>query len=103
MLDCWKCPGHAARLVTQFRITDTALPNVCKGQVTRDFYERTGLQYAPPWRQPRGKWVVSLANFHTNATAKRWCMWEIDLTCPELDSRVFFLSLEWSGCPRGWS
>ena len=25
----------------------------------------------PPWRQPRGKWMVSLVNSHTNATSKR--------------------------------
>ena len=33
----------------------------------------------PPWRQPRGKWMVSLVNSHTNATSKRWHLWEIDL------------------------
>ena len=33
----------------------------------------------PPWRQPRGKWLVSLVNSHTNATSKRWHLWEIDL------------------------
>ena len=32
----------------------------------------------PPWRQPRGKWMVSLVNFHTNATSKRWHLREID-------------------------
>ena len=32
----------------------------------------------PPWRQPRGKWVVSLVNSHTNATRIGWHMWEID-------------------------
>jgi len=34
---------------------------------------------SPPWRQPRGNWVVSSVNSHTNATSKRWHMWEIDL------------------------
>ena len=33
----------------------------------------------PPWRQPRGKWTISLVNPHTNATPKRWHLWEIDL------------------------
>ena len=33
----------------------------------------------PPWRLPRGKWMVSLVNSHTNATSKRWHLWEIDL------------------------
>ena len=33
----------------------------------------------PPWRQPRGKWMVSLANSHTNATMIGWHLWEIDL------------------------
>ena len=31
----------------------------------------------PPWRQPRGKWMVSLVNSHTNATSKRGHLWEI--------------------------
>ena len=34
----------------------------------------------PPWRQPRGKTIVSLVNSHTNATSKRWHLWEIDLS-----------------------
>ena len=25
----------------------------------------------PPWRQPRGKWTVSLVNSHSNATSRR--------------------------------
>ena len=33
----------------------------------------------PPWRQPRGKWTVSLVNSHTNVTSKRWHLWKIDL------------------------
>jgi len=33
----------------------------------------------PPWRQPRGKTMVSLVNSHTNATSTRWHLWEIDL------------------------
>ena len=33
----------------------------------------------PPQRQPRGKWMITLVNFHTNATSKRWHLWEIRL------------------------
>ena len=33
----------------------------------------------PPWGQPRGKWMVSLVNSHTNATRIGWHLWEIDL------------------------
>ena len=33
----------------------------------------------PPWRQPRGKWMVSLVNSHTNAISKRKHRWKIDL------------------------
>ena len=33
----------------------------------------------PPWRQPRGKSMVSSVNSHTNATSRRWHLWEIDL------------------------
>ena len=33
----------------------------------------------PPWRQPRGKWMVSLVNTRTNATRIGWHLWEIDL------------------------
>ena len=32
----------------------------------------------PPWRQPRGKSMVSSVNYHTNATMIRWHLWEID-------------------------
>jgi len=32
----------------------------------------------PPWRQPRGKSMVSLVNSHTNATRIGWHLWEID-------------------------
>ena len=40
---------------------------------------RTFSQASQTWRQPRGKWMVSLVNFHANATSKRWHLWEIDL------------------------
>jgi len=33
----------------------------------------------PPWRQPKGKWMVALVNPHTHATRIGWHMWEIDL------------------------
>jgi len=38
----------------------------------------TSLEHRPPWRQPRGKWMVSLVKAHTNATLKRLHLWEID-------------------------
>ena len=34
----------------------------------------------PPWRQLRGKWMLSLVKSHTNATSKRWHLGEIDLS-----------------------
>ena len=33
----------------------------------------------PPWRQPRGKDMVSSVNYHLNATSRRQHLWEIDL------------------------
>ena len=36
--------------------------------------------HLPPWRQPRGKWMVSLVNSNTNATSNRLHLWEIDLS-----------------------
>ena len=33
----------------------------------------------PALRQPRGKWVFSLVNSHTNATSKWQHLWKIDL------------------------
>ena len=39
---------------------------------------RLPIKNSPPWRQPRGKWMVSLVNCHTNATSNRWHLWEID-------------------------
>ena len=35
-------------------------------------------QRRPPWRQLRGKWMVSLVNSCTNATSKKWHLCEID-------------------------
>ena len=35
--------------------------------------------HLPPWRQPRGKPMVSLVNFHTNATRIGWHLREMDL------------------------
>ena len=48
----------------------------------------------PPWRQPSGKYVVSLVNPHTTATSKRWHLWEIDLSCLQLDSRVDYTHMQ---------
>ena len=33
----------------------------------------------PPFRQPRGKWMVSSVNSHANAARIGWHLWEIDL------------------------
>ena len=33
-------------------------------------HEKEPIGY-PTWRQPRGKWMVSLVNSHTNAISKR--------------------------------
>ena len=44
---------------------------------------------SPPWRQPRGKWMVSLVNFHTNPARIGWHLWEIDLRFA-------------TGLPPGW-
>ena len=43
----------------------------------------------PPCRQPRGKFMVSLVIFHTNATRIGWHLWEIDLRFA-------------TGLPSGW-
>ena len=40
---------------------------------------RMPTSHTPPWRQPRGKWVVSLVNSHTNTTRIGWHLWEINL------------------------
>ena len=39
----------------------------------------TGMSSQPPWRQLRGKWMVSLVNSHSETTSNRWHLWEIDL------------------------
>ena len=41
--------------------------------------KRTWREGEPPWRQPRGKWMVSLVNSHTHATRIGLHLWEIDL------------------------
>ena len=48
------------------------------GAGIKEFWFQKGGESIPPWRQPRGKWMVSLVNSHTNATSKRWHLWEID-------------------------
>ena len=47
----------------------------------------------PPWRQPRSKLMVSLVNSHTNASSKRWNLWEIDLRFA-LDSTLGWCRVE---------
>ena len=37
------------------------------------------LHSIPSWRQPRGRWMVSLVNSHVNASLKNWHSWEIGL------------------------
>jgi len=54
----------------------------------------------PPWRQPRGKWMVALVNSHTNATRIGWHLWAIDSRFapgipPEWGCRL----LSCPGCP----
>jgi len=44
----------------------------------------------PPWRQPRGRWIVSSVSSHTHATRIGWHLWETDLRCA-------------TGLPPGWS
>ena len=50
--------------------------HISSDKAPEDAFEQFG---NPPWRKPRGKWIFSLVNFHTNATSKRWHLWEIDL------------------------
>ena len=49
-----------------------------EGQQAQHPVHQTPAQ-SPPWRQPRGKWMVSLVNSHTNATRIGRHLWEIDL------------------------
>ena len=42
-----------------------------------DLHSELSVQYTP-WRQPRGKMMVSLVNSHTNATRIGWHLWEAD-------------------------
>ena len=41
--------------------------------------DKDATEKVPPLRQPRGKWIVSLVNSHSNTTSQRWHQWEIDL------------------------
>ena len=55
--------------------------DACRGVLTTE-WRRSHLDtkwvQRPPWRQPRGKWMVYLVDSHTNATSERWHLWEID-------------------------
>jgi len=58
----------------------------------------------PPWRQPRGKTIVSLVHSHTNATRIGWHLWEIYLRfAPELPSGWRRRPARRWGVPRGRS
>ena len=65
--DCWSTADEAP---AQARLTRRA-----SLQAQR---RPPGDQPPPPWKQPRGKWMVSLVNSHTNATRIGWHQWEID-------------------------
>ena len=41
--------------------------------------KRKSMMMMPPWRQPRGKQVVSSVNSHTNAARIDWQLWDIVL------------------------
>jgi len=46
---------------------------------TTPFRRKTTATAEPPWRQPRGKSMVSLVNSPTHVTTIGWQLWEIDL------------------------
>ena len=72
----------------------TLLSNARKGRPILDVvtHGAAALQ-PPPWRQPRGKSMVSLVNSHTTATRIGWHLWEIDLRSL-VTSRVALLERE---------
>ena len=51
----------------------------CPRAIQREINPQPSTRLTPPWRQPRGKSMVSLVNSHTNATGIGWHLWEIDL------------------------
>ena len=56
--------------------------NQIRPRIMRDLLAEDGggrRRLKPPWRRPRGKCMVSLVDSHTNATSKRWHLWEINL------------------------
>ena len=79
------CGGlkHGARsLVTQLASHPTARPVAAAGArntAGAPGARSQGNSGAPPWRQPRGRSMVSLVNPHTNATIIGWHLWQIDL------------------------
>jgi len=65
--------GHPRVIISQYFSRGLDLLGFLPGWGTR--FEGLG----PPWRQPRGKLIVSLVNSHINATRIGWHVWEIDL------------------------
>jgi hypothetical protein len=60
------------------------------------------VQPYPPWRHPRGKYMVSLVNSHSNATSRRWHLLEIDLRfAPRLPPWWCRQPVGTSGCCSG--
>ena len=67
-------------------LDDVGLDPVAVEGLTVDLADLDDVEIPPfvmrvthPWRQPRGKWMVSLVNSYTNASSKRYHLWEIDL------------------------
>ena len=64
--------------------------NICMGSDKSAPHASHPTISPPPWRQSRGKSMVSLVNSHTNATRIGWHLFEIDLRFAP-------------GLPPGWS
>ena len=73
------CPAWRHRQVNIIREVNSTVPRGCAQAVPST---RRNRSRQPPWRQPRGKWMVSSVTSHTNATRIGWHVWEIDLKFP---------------------
>jgi len=87
----WRGGGLAGKLRKGFALSLYEVVivqrNKCSSPCALD--ARAESLHQPPWRQPRGKSMVSSVNSHTHVTRIGWHLWEIDLRFA-------------TGLPPGW-
>ena len=65
------CSMMSAAILAAMTLCGSAVPKAVGWSLLPQVFSSIESDPYPPWRQPRGKTIVSLVNSHTNATSKR--------------------------------